>query len=606
MTRWRSYPVPAVLACLLAGCESQLNSQRFLIEDLDRRLGTVSPLRDSDGVRVKEASEVDDDSGSESKLIHIVSMLRPGTPSEIDLQSVRRSTLANNLNLQTSLLAPDVAAEELRAEQAKFQSTFTASVEQQRTVSPEYYGSSTVNDLTSNVLTVTPGMTVPLRTGGTITLDWTMIAEGYDEMGGDEAFAMVQPSISMTQPLLRGAGFDYNEASIVLASVNLGSMRGEAQLAVINQLVAAEVSYWNLYLAWRQLEIHVEMYKTSKDLLDQQRELVRLNNSTIANVYNFEVALAASVDSVLDSERTLRLAVRSLKVLMQEPDLSLDGSYALQPSTKPRLIAYEFNPQKLVSYALDNRADLLQLEYARIERTIDVMVKDNLVLPEVNVFGGWTFNGFDSDGLSLAEGNRDLFRGDEPGGWNIGVNASIPIGNEIALSNYRASLLNRLKAIADVRDREITVTSEVLNAIDTCETRWKQILTTQYQQQAAQRFFSAYRTLFERGQIPSSNLTQALNSLSSSQIGAATAEANYQIALAQLAQSAGCLLGHAGVEWGDALDEKRLEGLFKSPASPLSDRFEESLDEGGPSVDTLGDSASDHSDGDTPIPGSPQ
>jgi outer membrane protein len=605
MISWRAHSAPAVLVCLLAGCESQLNSQRFLIEDLDRRLGTAPSIQDSEGLRAKKPSGTDAHLGSEAQLSHIVSMLRPGSPAEIDLQSVRRSTLANNLGLQASMLAPDVAAEELLAEQAKFQSTFTASVEQQSSLSPEYYGSSTV-DVTSNSLTVTPGMTVPLRTGGSITLDWTMNAEQYIDGASDEAFTMVQPSISMTQPLLRGAGFDYNEASIVLASANLGSMRGEAQLAVITQLVAAEVSYWNLYLAWRQLDIHVEMYKTSKQLLDQQRELVRLNNGSIANVYNFEVALASSVDSVLSSERTLRLAVRSLKVLMQEPGMSLDGSYALQPATKPRLIAYEFNPQKLVSFALKNRADLLQLEYASIERTIDVMVKDNLVLPEVNVFGGWTFNGFDYNGLSLATGNKNLFNGDNPGGWNFGVNASIPLGNEIALSNYRASLLQRLKAIAEVHDREITVTSEVLNAIDTCETRWKQILTTQYQQQAAKRFFSAYRTLFERGQIPSSNLTQALDSFSSSQIAAAAAEAQYQIALAQLAQSAGCLLGHAGVEWEDALDEKRLEELFKSSASPLPDLFEEPLDEGGPSVDTLGDSAPDHSDGDTPIPGSPQ
>jgi outer membrane protein len=592
----------AMVCCgLLMGCESRLDTQRFKIEQLDRHLSTVSPLSEIGGVQENVAATTaaadsihGTDSGAEKqseKLSGIVALLKVGTPISIDLAQVRKATLENNLGLQSALIGPEIATEQLRAEQAKFQSTFTASVQQERTISPEWESTAVFTPGVQNELSVVPGLTVPLRTGGTVSLDWTVASSEFEtlELGYgsyDAVTSSSQPSISLSQPLLQGAGFDYNEASIVIAQASLGSQQGQAQLAVISQLVDAETGYWNLYLAWRELQINVELYDTSRNLLDEQRELVNRGSGSIANVYNFEVSLAQSVDQVLIAERGLRLAVRSLKLLMQSPDMSLDGSVTIRPVSSPRLIAYEFNPERLVEYALSNRADLLQLEYTQIQAAVDVMVKDNLVLPQLDLQGSYTFNGFTANS-SVQDASRDLFRGAEQGGWMVGATASIPIGNEIALSNYRASLLERLQAIANVRNREITVTSDVLNAIDTCETRWEQILSSRFQQQAAKRFFDAYKTLFDRGQIPSSNLTQALETLTTSQIQAASAEVNYQIALAQLAQSAGCLLGHAGVEWGPFLDKDRLMNPSDSPARGVPDAFLNTLGEGSKDVETL-------------------
>ena len=117
-----------------------------------------------------------------------------------------------------------------------------------------------------------------------------------------------------------------------------------------------------------------------------------------------------------------------------------------------------------------------------------------------------------------------------------------------------------------MRQRELTVTSEVLNAIDLMETTWDEILTARFRVEAARRFYQSYKTLFERGQIPSSNLTQALEALNTAEINQVRAEVAYQISLAELAQSVGCLLGHAGVEWQDALDIERLEHVVPDPA----------------------------------------
>lgn len=149
----------------------------------------------------------------------------------------------------------------------------------------------------------------------------------------------------------------------------------------------------------------------------------------------------------------------------------------------------------------------------------------------------------------------------------------MPIGNEIRLAAYQAAMLRRLQAVATLRNRQITVTGEVLDALDALEVQWDRILTSRYQEEAAKRFFDAYKTLFDRGQIASANLTQALQAVNNAGINRARAETDYQIVLAKLAQAAGCLLGHAGVEWSEALDERRLEAPGADPAAPLPDRF---------------------------------
>ena len=169
----------------------------------------------------------------------------------------------------------------------------------------------------------------------------------------------------------------------------------------------------------------------------------------------------------------------------------------------------------------------------------------------------------------------------------LGVNLSVPLGNDVAIANLQAALLARLQSIADLRERRITVTAEVLDAIDALETGWDRILTSRFQVQAAERFYQAYKLLFERGEIPSSNLTQALEALSSAQLQEVQAEVEYQIQFADLAQATGCLLGHAGVDWASRLDLERFNRPAEYPPTKGITPDGENLDGSGPTLDSL-------------------
>ena len=575
------------MAVILTGCSSPINTDWHEIDSLESRLGRIQTLDALDGTQLlPKTPEPATDAESVEQVESILSLMSAGIPREIAISQVRRSTIENNLELQSSLVLPEIAAQQLRAERAKFQSTFTASVQQSRTIVPESTGPVSLEE---DQFQSVPALEVPLQSGGIVTLDWTITTEDISSSGvsSDQATTASSPGITFQQPLLRGAGVEYNEASIVIAGANLGVARAEAQVAVINQVVRAEVVYWQLHQAWQMLQIDLDLYETSRKLLGEQRQLVAVNAGSIANVYNFETLVASSVDRVIQAEDRLRRAVRAVKVVMQEPSMSLDGSVALKPNSELRLVGYDLDARHLVQAALQNRAELLELEFEQLSQTAEVMMRKNETLPQLDLKAAWNAKGL-NQGRSISSATRNVFNGGRDDGWSVGVSASIPIGNEISIANYQASILQRLKTVANLRQQEILVTQEVLDAIDAIEAGWNSIVAVDFQVRAARRFYQAYETLFKRGQIPSSSLTQALQSLNQAKIQQVAAEVNYQINLAQLAKATGCLLGHAGVDWTGDFDRERLEAPARIDLlKGIPGGEGNSLEEGRPSLQDL-------------------
>ena len=90
----------------------------------------------------------------------------------ISLEEARALTLKNNLDLQVELVNPAIAAERVSQEEAQFEATFSASVNYAKTNSPvdptrDVQGSSMEYTRTNL------GVSIPLRTGGTIEFDLT-------------------------------------------------------------------------------------------------------------------------------------------------------------------------------------------------------------------------------------------------------------------------------------------------------------------------------------------------------------------------------------------------------------------------------------------------
>lgn len=278
----------------------------------------------------------------------------------------------------------------------------------------------------------------------------------------------------------------------------------------------------------------------------------------MADVYGFEAGLATQVSRVVQADSDLRQAVRELKVLMNDPEVSLDDGMGIEPTTSPSLEHFEFDTVALVRAAMNNRMELLESELQLAADSLGIRMAENQALPQLDIILANTWNGFSP--TSYGNAGERLLRNSDPSGWSVGLTAAIPIGNRAAKARLRSAVLQRLRNIADRRQREMTIIKDVLGAVDALETAWLQVLAARYRVVASQSNLVAQKKLFSLGNRTGMDVSNALLELGSARVAEAQAEATYEISMARLAAATGSLLGYSGVAWTD--------GTEKTPVPP--------------------------------------
>ena len=149
----------------------------------------------------------------------------PPASMKLSVEEVRASVLEHNLDLQVALINPTIANERLTEQEASFESLFTMSTRYSNTDSPT---SSTLSDAQANFYSFEPGLRVPLRTGGTLSL-----SAPVNRSETNNSFSTLNPAytsdlrLSLSHNLLRNAGRFVTTQAIRIASYN--SQISEAQ-----------------------------------------------------------------------------------------------------------------------------------------------------------------------------------------------------------------------------------------------------------------------------------------------------------------------------------------------------------------------------------------
>ena len=543
-----------MLTAMPAACKSNpYREHPLLAPKVDESLHRVAPFNpDISGKRVGPPPKTDE----KARFERIMSEPPVKKSFRFSLAEVRRSTLQNNFDLAAAFFNPAIAATQIDVERARFEATFNFAASRSRTVGPEYTpNSAELTDTSLDQASLTPTLNIPLITGGTVSLGPVFGSSDYSSTVGESRFWQASAEVQYTQPLLRNAGSAYNEGFILLAEYQERMDAANTKLAVINTLLNAEQTYWNVYFAWQALKIQREQYELYRKELSDTLKLEQNGVRTMADVYGFETGLATQVSQVVQADNDLRRAIRELKVLMHDPSLSLDYTVGIEPVTKPSLVRYRFDPEAMVKMALENRMELMEMELRIASDALGIRLAENQTLPQLDLNLSSNWNGFSSTGYANA--TERLFHNSDGLGWNMGITASIPLGNRAAKAQLREAVLKRLQNIANRNQRKMTIMKDVYGAIDSLNTAWLELLATRYRVQAAKNSFMAEKKLFSLGNRTSTDVSDALLSLGIARVAEARSETNYQIWMARLAAATGTLLGYSKVEWnsGDVMEK---------------------------------------------------
>ena len=266
---------------------------------------------------------------------------------KISIEQCRAYTLENNLDLKVQLIAPAIAAEQVNQEDAKFEAAFYSNIQYGKTDTPT---STTLEGTSIESESAEFGVKVPLKTGGTVTVN---LAD--NRIKTDSIFSTLNPayssdlSLSISQPLLRGAGKRANTYAIRVANYNLTQTEARTKLEVIRVVAAADRVYWRLYAARRNLEVRRKEVELAEFELEHTKRLVQFGTKPEVEVVRAEAGVASRLEGLIIADNELRDREREAKQILNIPSLGTTSETALIPSTEPDPVRFELNKEQMLA-----------------------------------------------------------------------------------------------------------------------------------------------------------------------------------------------------------------------------------------------------------------
>jgi len=525
----------ALIACALfslTGCKPAQPEEKFYKMNVAPQM-----LREIQTLELKPA-------GHEMQTRPVPDANQP-PPAELQftLEQCRALALENNLDLKAQLISPAIAAERISEEEARFEAALVSNLSYSKSDTPT---STTLASSKVDTSNMDLGVKVPLRTGGTLTFD---LADYRGKT--NNIFSTLNPayasdlSLSLSQPLLRGAGTRANTHAIRLAAYDRQITDARTKLEVIRTIAAVDRLYWRLYAARRELEVRKKEYDLAQAQLEQARRFVDSGERAQVEIVRAEAGVAQRLEAIILAENNLRDTQRDLKRALNKSDLQMQTPTTLVPATQPDPVRYELQKEKLVQTALDSRMELLELELqiAQDVSTVDYM--RNQALPLVTLDYTYNVNGLGP----TRDKSYDLLFDKRFEDHRFGLQLLVPLGNEAAESRLRQAFYLRRQRLASKEGRESTIELEVLNAIDQLEANWQRVLAGRQRTILDGRLYEAEKRQYEIGLRTTTDVLQAQTTFADAQSAEILALAEYQIALVDLSYATGTILGAAKIRW---------------------------------------------------------
>ena len=232
-------------------------------------------------------------------------------------------------------------------------------------------------------------LTRPFSTGGTVALklDVPYIRRGYagdstaSAVGPTEAIQGYIPSVqlALTQPLLRGRGYDVARAKIRQANADRGvaSRQLVAQASIVLRDVAR--AYWELAFATGQLALRRDALEATREQLRAVMAQIDVGKQSPSGSAEVEVNVALRQEELVDAERELTERSADFGRLL--------GVEAIAPAFRtidaPAVLAP--SGEDLLARALAENGEIAALHAQATAASIDVDVAENALLPAFNL-----------------------------------------------------------------------------------------------------------------------------------------------------------------------------------------------------------------------------
>ena len=468
----------------------------------------------------------------------------PARPAALRLtgESAIQAALAKNFSIEVQRYEPRIAKEAVTSALGHFDPVFDLSVKRNET------SQRTVFDT---------GVRLPIRsvnrldnfsaglTGATsIGLTYDLGLGTRDSLGIFNQFTdnlATTASLTLTQPLLRGAGTAVNLAQVRIARNNVLVSEWALKNRIIDIITTTTFEYNELHFAHENLRVAERSRELARQLFSDNEARVKIGVMSPLEVTQARAEVAAREEGVILAQRTVLDDENLLKQLVtNDIERLLDVRVEIMPPPSP---AFRADVPAGIREALVLRPDYRQALLDIERRHITLAFTKNAVLPRFDLTGSLALLGFENDfGSSFNHiGSRDQTA------WTVGAIVSIPIPNRDARGAANAAKLECAKALVALQELEQKIVVDVDNASGQIITSRQRIVSTTESSRLAQESLDAGQERLKAGTGTTFEVLGLQKKLIEAEAAQLRARADYNKAVSEYQRQTGTALREHGV-----------------------------------------------------------
>jgi len=459
-------------------------------------------------------------------------------PRELTLAQAITATLAHSQEIHVLSYDPAMAEQEVKKSAGDFDVTAFGRTNYDNgskpTSSPSEIGESDATLFESGV-----------KQRSILGSEWSasyLVTRNWDDLPTRNPETRYEPVLAfqLKQPLMRDAWQQVNLAGVDIAKLNyriaLHSFHQKAE-DITTETIAA---YWQLVQARRDRDIQENVLQLAVNTLDKVKGRQEID-ATDVQIQQTYVSEASRRALLLQAQKRVSDAMDILKRLMADPDMNFLDGVEIVPISQPHDTISDIDVARTIQLALKNNPVIQQARTQVEIADINIMVANNQKMPRLDLVATVSDQGLDRD---FRPSHKTLNDGFES--YGVGLTMEIPLGNRVRRAELQRRRLERTKAAAVVRNIQDQIVVQAKERVRRVQTSFAEIQVQSHAIEAS----TAHLAALENQEDVREKLTpefllvklQAQDALAQAQRAQAQAITDYNVALAQLAQTTGRVL----------------------------------------------------------------
>ena len=366
-------------------------------------------------------------------------------------------------------------------------------------------------------------------------------------------------AITLTQPLINGAGAAYNGSVMVLANISTEIARDRFSRDLQALLLDLHRNYWDLYLQRATLAQRTRLYRQAIVIRDELKARQALD-ATRGQLIRAEAAVASREAALIRYRSAVQNTEARIRALVNDPGLAPAGCAELIPDQMPIRTLVPTDLGNSLVTALKARPEIQQGIKEVRAASVRTDVAANEVLPVLNAIIETYVSGLEGHG-AIAQAYGDQFSEGRPS-YTGGLHFEMPLGgNRSANARLCQRQAELRQTTCQLEATTANVRAEVEIAVRDVETAYREMVS-KYHAMAAGEAEIAYLTARWRA-LPGDQQTAgfaldellaAQERLAQAEFDFATAEVGYNVALIGLCRAMGTMV-----------NEQNLDDILKQP-----------------------------------------